>query len=164
MTCQFCLSFGFRILVHSNVLTCMLQFLNSNMFSQFFFPLCSHFKIYSYIFHLCCCCSVAKLCPTLPPHGLAIQAPLSMGFRILEWVAIASSRRFPPPRDWTPISCIGRHILYHWATGFLKMILFFLVLNISMIPWYWNSWQYKFWGHWSSSSIWMNLNLIDCRK
>ena len=65
MACQFCLSFGFRILVHSNVLTCMLPFLNSNLFSQFFFHLCSHFKIYSYVFHLSCCCSVAKLCPTL---------------------------------------------------------------------------------------------------
>ena len=38
---------------------------------------------------------------------------------ILEWVAIASSRGSSWPRDWSPtscISCIGRQILYHWAT------------------------------------------------
>ena len=39
--------------------------------------------------------------------------------RIPEWVAISSSRGFSPPTDWTHISCvscIGRWILYHWAT------------------------------------------------
>ena len=36
--------------------------------------------------------------------------------RILEWVAISSSRGSSRPRDWTCISCIGRQILYHWAT------------------------------------------------
>ena len=36
--------------------------------------------------------------------------------RILEWVAISSSRRSSWPRDWTRISCIGRWAFYHWAT------------------------------------------------
>ena len=39
--------------------------------------------------------------------------------RILEWVAISSSRGSSSPRDWTRVSCgscIGRQILYHWAT------------------------------------------------
>ena len=39
--------------------------------------------------------------------------------RILESVAISSSRGSSWPRDWTCISwvyCIGRWILYHWAT------------------------------------------------
>ena len=36
--------------------------------------------------------------------------------RILEWVAISSSRGSSPPRDWTHISCIGRQVLYHWTT------------------------------------------------
>ena len=31
--------------------------------------------------------------------------------RILEWVAISSSRGSSPPRDWTPVSCICRRIL-----------------------------------------------------
>ena len=41
--------------------------------------------------------------------------------RILEWVSISYSREtsWSRPRDWTRISCIScisRHILYHWAT------------------------------------------------
>ena len=36
--------------------------------------------------------------------------------RILEWVAISSSRGSSQPRDPTRISCIGRQILYHRAT------------------------------------------------
>ena len=37
--------------------------------------------------------------------------------KILEWVAISSSRGSYQPRDRTYVSCIGRQILYHWATG-----------------------------------------------
>ena len=36
--------------------------------------------------------------------------------RILEWVAISCSRGSSWPRDQTCVSCIGRWILYHWAT------------------------------------------------
>ena len=36
--------------------------------------------------------------------------------RILEWVAISSSRGSSQPRDGTCRSCIGRRVLYHWAT------------------------------------------------
>ena len=35
--------------------------------------------------------------------------------RILEWVAISSSRESFPPRDRTCISCISRQILYQWS-------------------------------------------------
>ena len=42
-------------------------------------------------------------------HGI-IQA------RMLQWVAISSSRRSFWPKDWTRISCIGRQNPYHWAT------------------------------------------------
>ena len=37
--------------------------------------------------------------------------------RVLEWVAISSSREYSQPRDGTHVSCdsyIGRGILYHW--------------------------------------------------
>ena len=34
---------------------------------------------------------------------------------ILEWVAISFSGVSSPPKDQTHISCISRHILYHWA-------------------------------------------------
>ena len=46
------------------------------------------------------------------------QAPLSMGIlqtRIMEWVAIPSSRGLSLPSDWIHISCIGWQILYHWT-------------------------------------------------
>ena len=42
-------------------------------------------------------------------HGI-IQA------RILEWIAISSSRGSSQPRDWIHVFQIGRQILYHWAT------------------------------------------------
>ena len=32
--------------------------------------------------------------------------------RILEWFAIS----FSPPKDQTHVYCIGKQILYHWAT------------------------------------------------
>ena len=48
--------------------------------------------------------------PCSSVHGIS-QA------RILEWVAISFSKVSFPPRDWTWISCIGRRILYYWATG-----------------------------------------------
>ena len=53
------------------------------------------------------------------PWTVARQVPLVQGIlwaRILEWVATFSSRGSSQPRDWTRVSCIGRQILYHWAT------------------------------------------------
>ena len=67
-----------------------------------------------------CVCVRAHLCLTLyDPWTVACQAPLSMGFpmvRILEWVAVSFSRGSSWPRVQTCVSCIGRRILYHWAT------------------------------------------------
>ena len=64
------------------------------------------------------CCSVAQSClnsfvtPWSPPgsfvHGI-------LRTRILEWVATSYSRS-PWPTDRTRVSCVGRQILYHWAT------------------------------------------------
>ena len=53
------------------------------------------------------------------PWTAALQAPLSMGIlqaRILEWVAMPSSRESSQPRDRTCISCVsctGWQVLYH---------------------------------------------------
>ena len=50
------------------------------------------------------------------PWTVAHQAPLSMWIlqaRILEWVAISSSRGSSQPRDRTRISYIGKQVLYH---------------------------------------------------
>ena len=47
--------------------------------------------------------------PDSSVHGI-LQA------RILEWIAISFSRGSSQPRDRTHISCVGRQILYCWAT------------------------------------------------
>ena len=51
--------------------------------------------------------SCVQLCATL--WTVACQAPLSMGIlraRVLEWVAMTSSRGSSQPRDWPWLSCI----------------------------------------------------------
>ena len=51
------------------------------------------------------------------PPGLSVHGIFQA--RILEWVAISSTRGSPQPRDRTCVSCISctvRWILYHWAT------------------------------------------------
>ena len=47
--------------------------------------------------------------PGSSAHGIS-QA------RILEWVGISFSWGTFWPGDWTQVSCLGRGILYHWAT------------------------------------------------
>ena len=67
----------------------------------------------------CCRCLVALSNSRHAMDYVAHQASLSMGIiqaRILEWVAIFFSRGSSQPRDRTCVSCIGRRILYHWAT------------------------------------------------
>ena len=66
--------------------------------------------------HLCAVlCLVAQLCPALfDPMDVAHQAPLTMGnlqARILEWVAMPSSRRSSQPWDQNQISHIGGRFL-----------------------------------------------------
>ena len=65
-----------------------------------------------------CCCLVA-VSNSLWPHDCS--PPGSSAYRIsqtriLEWNAIAFSRGSSQTRVQTRISCIGRQILYHWAT------------------------------------------------
>ena len=48
------------------------------------------------------------------PPGSSVHRVLQA--RILEWVAMPSSRGSSQPMDGTYISCIGRWTLYHWAT------------------------------------------------
>ena len=68
----------------------------------------------------CCYCLVAQSCPTLcSPMGCSLPGSSVLRIsqtKILEWVAISFSRRSSWMRDWTHIFCIGRQILYHWAT------------------------------------------------
>ena len=54
---------------------------------------------------------------TVAPPGYSVHGVFQA--RILEWVAVSSSRESSQPRDQTCISyisCIGRQILYHCAT------------------------------------------------
>ena len=69
-----------------------------------------------------CCCCVRILCLTLcdpmdcSPPGSSVHGILQA--RVLEWVAMPSSRGSSQPRDQTHvscISCIGRQILYHYS-------------------------------------------------
>ena len=59
----------------------------------------------------CALCLVAQLCPTLcdpmdySPPGSSVRGILQA--RILEWVAMPSSRGSSRPRDGTQVSCIA---------------------------------------------------------
>ena len=63
---------------------------------------------------------VAQLCPTLcdpmdcSPPGSSVHGILQA--RILEWVAISSSRESSQPRDWIWVSCIADGFFTFWAT------------------------------------------------
>ena len=75
----------------------------------------------------------AQLCPTLcNPMDCSLPVSSVHGIfqaRRLEWVAISSSRGSTWPRDQTCVSCIGRQILFHWATweAHIKGLLVFTV-------------------------------------
>ena len=65
-----------------------------------------------------CCCLVAKSCDSFVTPWTVARASSVHGIsqaRILEWVAISSSRISSPPRNQTSVFCIGRQILYHSA-------------------------------------------------
>ena len=67
-----------------------------------------------------CPCSVTKSCSTLynPMDCSLPGSPVHRisQVRILEWVVISFSRGSSQPRDGTWVACIGRRIIYHWAT------------------------------------------------
>ena len=53
------------------------------------------------------------------PWTVVQQVPLSIGIlqaRIVEWVAMPSSRGSSQPRDWTQVSCIAGGFFTSWAT------------------------------------------------
>ena len=60
---------------------------------------------------------------------ITLQAPLSMGIlqtRILEWVAIPSSRGSSQPRDWIQVSHIAGGFFTIWATREALLLLLLL--------------------------------------
>ena len=96
-----------------------------------------HLKVWKYIqgFYIChkiirCVC--AQPTPTLSnpmdssPPGSSVHGIFQA--RILDWVAISSSRGSSWPRDRPCVSCIfciGREILYHWEAGNYNNTFFF---------------------------------------
>ena len=66
------------------------------------------------------CAKSFQSCPTLcdpmncSPSGSSVHE-ISQA-RLLEWVVISLSRGSSWPSDRTRVSCIGRHVLYCWAT------------------------------------------------
>ena len=76
-------------------------------------------------------CMHDQSCPILcepmdcSPPGSSVHGILQA--RILEWVAISSSKGSSWSRDWTRVSCascIGRQVLYHWATREAQVSIF----------------------------------------
>ena len=86
------------------------------------------------------CCFVAKsvhlLCDRMDCSlsGCSVQGISQV--RILEWVAISYFRGSSRPMDQTHISCIGRQILYHWATweAQSKVVLGLINCDILCLP------------------------------
>ena len=79
-----------------------------------------HIDVFCLKTSLCTCTTSVQLCPTLckpmdcSPPGSSVHGVLQA--RILEWVAMPSSRGSYPPRDQTQVSyvsCTGKRVLYH---------------------------------------------------
>ena len=72
---------------------------------------------------MCVSAKLLQLCLTLcDPMDCSLLGSSVHGIlqaRILEWVAMPTSRGPSQPRDQTPVTyvfCIGRRILNHWTT------------------------------------------------
>ena len=66
--------------------------------------------------------SCSTLCDPIDGSPPGSPVPGILQARTLEWVAISFSRGSAQPRDGTLVSCLGRWILYHWATWKVQMI------------------------------------------
>ena len=69
--------------------------------------------------------------PGLLPPGSSVHGIFQA--RILEWVAISSSRGSSQPRDWACISCVGRWILYHWTSWEAHRGFYYMCSNFSIL-------------------------------
>ena len=100
------------VLSHQVVSGCSLHLLHCQANSL---PLC-HLGLCA----CACVCRVSHVWLCLTPWTVAHQTPLAMRIlqaRILEWVAIPSSRGFSQHRDPKQVSCIAGRFFTMWTTG-----------------------------------------------
>ena len=98
--------------------------------------------IYIYICTYAVLCLVALLCPTLcdpldcSPPGSSVHGILQA--RILEWIAMPSSRGFSQPRDLTCVSCIAGGFFTSWpareAHLYLHLYLWSIFISHVLLP------------------------------
>ena len=97
--------------------------------------------------HMHVCLFSRSVVSTCSPTGSSVHRIYQA--RILESVAISSSRESPQPRDQIHISCvscIGRQILYHWATWEVMQIHAHTQMNLVAFFWaskYYEKWPWK---------------------
>ena len=99
----------------------------------------------------CVCAKLPQSYPTLCiPMGCSLPGSSVHGIlqaRILEWVAMPTFKGSSRPRDWnciSYISCIGRQVLYHWATWEAPLLIAIswefmtkmIFRNLCMIAWH----------------------------
>ena len=111
-------------------------------FSQMFSPLAVFPS--ALLLFICYYCLVTKSCLTLcdpmdcSPPGSSVHE-ISQA-RMLEWVAIPSSRGSSQPRDRIHISCIGGRVLCSWASREAPLPIYLAAHGLScgmrdLIPW-----------------------------
>ena len=106
---------------------------------QYCVNFCSAAKWLTYVL-----CSVVQSFLMLQLHGLCSPTSSTvhriLQARILEWVAISSSRGSSWPMDQTCVSCIsyiGRQILYHCVTNYICSFLYCFPLWFIPGHWMW---------------------------
>ena len=118
-------------------------------------PLCKKLRwMYSgtcmyWMYSTCCSFSLIRVWLFEIPWPVAHQAPLSMGIlqaRILDWVAMVSSRGSSQCRDWTQVSWIAGRFFISWATraaplrSTTRFLFCSLVTYISLHKWAFYGW------------------------
>ena len=90
-------------------------------------------------------CLVIQLCPShCDPRNCSPPGSSVCGIsqaRVLEWVAVSFSRGPSQLKDQTHVSCLGRRILYHWATKEAKRRFWVSRSGLGRDPASWTSFQ-----------------------
>ena len=81
-----------------------------------------------------CVCVHSVVSDSLQPHGPPGSSVHGISqARILEWVAISSSKGTSWPRGLTCVSCFGRQILYHCATWKAQCIMWKVKVKVAQL-------------------------------